>query len=247
MKAGPLQYALGSSYRENSFDYTPDNLSDTQNEIDPIAGLFPNEHSEGEFDVSEIYGELLVPIISDGPKGVEHFNVELGARISDWSMEQMPNLEHLQGVDRLGHLAALSDPRRLQPRIPRAELGRAVHQAHADLRRRRSDARLVLARPVGSRRASARRRARPRLRAQLAQTLAVLCRQLMGAAGLRLLLRPPIAVRRTRVGSAGVPNSFGNPNLREEQADTWTLGVAMDFLEDWSADGRLVADRASRT
>jgi outer membrane receptor protein involved in Fe transport len=34
-------------------------------------------------------------------------------------------------------------------------------------------------------------------------------------------------------GGLGVPNSFGNPDLREEQADTWTIGVAMDLLEDW--------------
>ena len=93
MRNGPLQYALGFAYRENGFDFTPDNLSDIQNVADPIAGLFPNEASPGEFDVSEIYGELLIPIISDGPIGVEHFNVELGGRVSDWSMEQMPNLE----------------------------------------------------------------------------------------------------------------------------------------------------------
>ena len=37
MKAGTLQYALGADYRENGFDYTPDNLSDIQNVVDPIA------------------------------------------------------------------------------------------------------------------------------------------------------------------------------------------------------------------
>ena len=93
MKAGPLQYALGLAYRENSYNFVPDNLSDIQNEVDPIAGLFPNERSFGEFDVSEIYGELLIPIVSDGPTGFEHFNLELGGRVSDWSMENMPNLE----------------------------------------------------------------------------------------------------------------------------------------------------------
>jgi outer membrane receptor protein involved in Fe transport len=31
----------------------------------------------------------------------------------------------------------------------------------------------------------------------------------------------------------GVPITFGNDKLREEQADTWTIGVAMDVLEDW--------------
>ena len=92
MRDGPLSYALGIAYRENGFEFVPDNLSDIQNEVDPIAGLFPNEASAGEFDVAEIYGELLIPIISDGRTGVEHFNLELGGRVSDWSMEQMPNL-----------------------------------------------------------------------------------------------------------------------------------------------------------
>ena len=36
-----------------------------------------------------------------------------------------------------------------------------------------------------------------------------------------------------RLGGLGIPITFGNPNLREEQADTWTIGVAMDVLEDW--------------
>src|SRR5690606_2239670 len=87
MKAGTLQYALGFAYRENSFEFTPDNLSDNANFLDPIAGTYPNEHSFGEFDVSELYGELVVPIVSSGPFIARHFNVELGGRISDWSME----------------------------------------------------------------------------------------------------------------------------------------------------------------
>jgi hypothetical protein len=93
MSSGTLQYAAGYTYRENGFDWALDNLSDINNITDPIAGLFPGETSGGKFDVSELYGELLIPIISDGPIGVEHFNVEIGARISDWSMENMPNLE----------------------------------------------------------------------------------------------------------------------------------------------------------
>ena len=93
--AGPARCSTRSvsPIARTASTYVPDNLSDIQNEVDPIAGLFPNETSVGEFDVAEIYGELLIPIISDGPTGVEHFNVELGGRVSDWSMEQMPNLE----------------------------------------------------------------------------------------------------------------------------------------------------------
>jgi outer membrane receptor protein involved in Fe transport len=68
---------------------------------------------------------------------------------------------------------------------------------------------------------------------QVAQSLA-LCRALMGGTGAfeyydnRALAEQPTA------GGLGIPNTFGNPNLREEQADTWTIGVAMDILEEWS-------------
>ena len=48
-----------------------------------------------------------------------------------------------------------------------------------------------------------------------------------------VLRQPPVSEQDT-AGGVGVPISFGNPNLREEQADTWTIGVAMDILEDWS-------------
>ena len=36
----------------------------------------------------------------------------------------------------------------------------------------------------------------------------------------------------TTTGNTGVSNSFGNRNLREEQADTFTLGVVMDVLDN---------------
>ena len=43
MRAGPLAVRARNTYRENGFDFVPDNLSDIQNIADPIAGLFPNE------------------------------------------------------------------------------------------------------------------------------------------------------------------------------------------------------------
>ena len=202
MKAGPLQYALGSAYRENSFNFVPDNLSDIQNEVDPIAGLFPNEASGGEFDVAEIYGELLDPDHLGRPDGRRAF--QRRARRPRLGLEHGADAQprDLQGVDRLGHHAALSNPRRLQPRVPRAELGRAVHQAHAGVRRLRH-ARLVLDEPRRLPAASARRRWSPGAgsAAQVAQTLAI-CRALMGAEGAAFYYDP--ARTQDTVGGTGV-------------------------------------------
>ena len=57
-----------------------------------------------------------------------------------------------------------------------------------------------------------------------------------GPDGRCAVLRQPRARRAAAErawSGVGIPISFGNPNLREEQADTWTIGVAMDILEDW--------------
>jgi iron complex outermembrane recepter protein len=73
MPAGPLQYALGTTYRENEFSYQTDSLTTNESFVETVIGLFPTQNSRGEFDVSEIYGELLIPIVSDGPMGVRAF------------------------------------------------------------------------------------------------------------------------------------------------------------------------------
>jgi outer membrane receptor protein involved in Fe transport len=74
--AGEIRYAAGATYRENSFTFEPSNpagqLSDN-----PI-GLFAARETGGTIDVSEWYGELLVPL-------AEGFELELGYRYSDFS------------------------------------------------------------------------------------------------------------------------------------------------------------------
>jgi outer membrane receptor protein involved in Fe transport len=228
MRAGALSYALGLAYRENSYDFVPDNLSDIQNEVDPIAGLFPNERSFGEFDVSEIYGELLIPIIQDGPRGVEHFNIELGGRVSDWSMEQMPNLTTWKALMdwaispryriRGGWNRAFRAPNLGELFIKRTQVfGGFGTRDWCSTGLSAGGSFSATPGPGGSAQ-------------QIAQTLA-LCQQLMGGQGAAFYYDPQ-RVQDT-VGGTGVSNTFGNPNLREEQADTFTLGVAMDLLEDW--------------
>jgi outer membrane receptor protein involved in Fe transport len=245
MNAGPLQYALGATYRENGFEFVPDNLSDTQNIADSITGLFPNETSEGEFDVAEIYGELLIPIVSDGPWGVEHFNLELGARVSDWSMEQMPNLETYKALMDW----AISPRYRIRGGFNRAF--RAPNLGELFLRRTQvfggagatrdwcsqnlSDPGAFSATAPDHVAAGPGGNPPAQLGTPNAQNLNTinLCRQLMGSDGAFLYYDNGPFTDQTTGGGVGIPISFGNPNLREEQADTWTIGVAMDVLEDF--------------
>jgi len=231
MPAGPLQYALGLTYRENSFDYVPDNLSDVQNLADPIAGLFPNESSRGEFDVSEIYGELLVPIVQNGPIGVEHFNLELGARISDWSMSHMPTLDTYKALIDW----AVSPRYRIRGGFNRAF--RAPNLGELFSRRTQLFA------GGGSRDWCSQNLSNPGTfsatpgpenSVEQAQRTYEMCRAMMGATGAFEYYENRALEDQPTTGGTGIPISFGNPLLREEQADTWTIGVAMDILEDWS-------------
>ncbi len=84
LPAGALQAAVGASHRTNEFEFINDTLT-TQGRsfLDQAVGLFPSGNSSGEIRVGEVYGELLVPILAD--TFVQGFNLELGARYSDYN------------------------------------------------------------------------------------------------------------------------------------------------------------------
>jgi len=229
MRAGPLSYALGTQYRENSYEFEPDNLSQNQNFIDPIAGLFPNENSSGKFDVSEVYGELLIPIVDDGPTGVERFEFELGARISDWSMPGVDTLESYKTMinweitDRYrvrgGFNRAHRAPNLNELFIARTQLFPAPPSVFGDQCSQNNQLGAFSANPTISG------------AQQAAQTLAI-CRALMGPTGAQQYYDSRAITAQPTAGMVGIQNRFGNPGLHEEQADTFTFGVVMNLFEN---------------
>lgn len=236
MPAGPLGYALGVSYRENSYEYVPDNLIQNSSTADSIAGTFPNTDSRGDFDVAEVYGELLIPIVEDGPPGVEHFTVELGGRISDWSVEQVGQVDTYKAlIDwaitpkyrlRGGFNRALRAPNLGELYIGRSQVFDSLASVFNDQCSQNAQVGPFSGNPAIS------------TAAQAAQTVAI-CREIMGTTGaFEYYDNRPLANQPTGVGffggSAGTQNSFGNPNVHEEQADTFTLGIVMDFVENWT-------------
>ena len=76
LPAGQLRFAVGASYRGNTFGFLPGNpVGQTR---DNPVGLFASNATSGKISVTEYYGELLVPVI-------EGLNLELGYRYSDFS------------------------------------------------------------------------------------------------------------------------------------------------------------------
>ncbi|HTQ98940.1 MAG TPA: TonB-dependent receptor [Candidatus Acidoferrum sp.] len=83
LPAGTIQGALGVSTRKNSFKWRPDALLETTSQDYPI-GLFPTSPTTGTTKVTEFYGEAVVPVVKNLP-AIKAFNLELGARYSDYN------------------------------------------------------------------------------------------------------------------------------------------------------------------
>jgi iron complex outermembrane receptor protein len=76
MRAGELRFAAGAAYRDNTFQYDP--LNDNRAIVDHPVGLFVSDNTYGELTVRELYGELLVPVTS-------RLNLEFGYRYSEFN------------------------------------------------------------------------------------------------------------------------------------------------------------------
>jgi iron complex outermembrane receptor protein len=74
--AGEIRYAAGATYRENEADFRPFNAAGSI--IENPIGVFASNSTGGKIDVTEYYGEVLLPL-------AEQFQLELGYRYSDFS------------------------------------------------------------------------------------------------------------------------------------------------------------------
>lgn len=79
LPAGDLSFALGADYRETSFNYQPDNAFITNDSL-PFGSI---SAASGRQKVKEVFGELLVPLLSDQPLAKE-LTLDLGYRYSKY-------------------------------------------------------------------------------------------------------------------------------------------------------------------
>jgi outer membrane receptor for ferrienterochelin and colicin len=84
LPAGEVRGALGYQYRKNQAQFFPDILQSTASFADQVIGVYPTGPLDASTNAKDVYGELLVPIVSDVPflKKVE---LELGGRQSEYS------------------------------------------------------------------------------------------------------------------------------------------------------------------
>ena len=77
MRNGELRFATGVAMRENKFRYDPGTNNDNVAVVEQPLGIFLGNNTAGSTDVSELYGELLIPT-------TERLDIELGYRYSDY-------------------------------------------------------------------------------------------------------------------------------------------------------------------
>lgn len=83
LPGGELRGALGAVYRTNDFQYMPDASRESNSIVDMPVGAFAQANVIGNTSVRELYGELLVPVLSDKFL-IQSLELELGYRYSDY-------------------------------------------------------------------------------------------------------------------------------------------------------------------
>ena len=78
----PIGFAVGAEYRKYTAAQLSDVASGTQDEV--MGTGAPSPSFRGEYDVKEVFGELIVPIVENVP-GIYSLTAEGGIRYSDYS------------------------------------------------------------------------------------------------------------------------------------------------------------------
>lgn len=224
LPAGPLQAALGASYRETNYQFINDTIT-TQNAsfLDQSIGIYPSIDFSSEINVKEVYGELLIPILRDSV--INSFSLELGGRISDYNTTgtsyTYKALADLELTDWLRFRGGYNRAER-SPNI--AELFLTPQQTFAgnaigDICSQNSNY-FVSANP----------NAPGNTAAQAADVQAV-CGAVMDNTGgpgtAAAYYGRPLNQQPAAGGGFSFPTIAGNPNLRPEIADTYTAGVVI--------------------
>ena len=80
LPAGEVLLAVGASYRENGQEFKGDPFVLAGNTV----GFRATDFEDGSIDVSELFAEVVIPILADAP-GAELLEASFGYRYSDWS------------------------------------------------------------------------------------------------------------------------------------------------------------------
>ncbi|MCW2391350.1 TonB-dependent receptor domain-containing protein [Sphingobium sp. B11D3A] len=84
LPAGEVRFAAGASYRENNFFYEPSGPLNAQTINSGVISLPGVSRTEGKIFVKDFYGEVLIPLLSDLPF-IQALNLNAGYRHSSYN------------------------------------------------------------------------------------------------------------------------------------------------------------------
>ena len=219
LPAGEARFAAGYEWRRNNYHYIFDTLTTQNSFLDLSMGTFPADNVVGRTAVEEVYGELFIPVVA-GVSGIEHLNLELGYRYSDYDLQG--------GVDTYKALVdwGITDELRfrggyqLATRAPNiAELFQAQSQSWS----------FNIGDPCGLNSASP-NSANPAQNPNAAQVRG-LCEALMGQVGAADFY-DPAEPQPNPFSQFWFVNAVGNPQVQPEEAKTLTAGLVWQPTSD---------------
>jgi iron complex outermembrane receptor protein len=231
LPGGEVRAALGATYRSNAYKFTPDALLDRTYLTDFSAGAFGSGSIDEEVSVREVYGEMLIPLVRD-VKLVRSLELELGARHSEYSTGQNVDTYKLLGS------WGPTDWLRIRGGYNRAERAPNMSELFSTpngsaqfgsfpndpCRNNPTGATVAFPGPTEGSTLNNTDTTDPATRAQLQ----AMCAAHINAWGGNNASDFHADPNEWNVGGGGAL-VVGNPNLRNEEGDTWTLGAAFRF------------------
>ena len=211
MPAGEARFSAGVHSRTNSYRYIFDTLNTQASYLDLGLGTFPANSTRGKTEVSEVYGELLLPLLS-GKTGAQHLNVELGYRYSDYKFQG--------GIDTYKALVDWGITETLRFRGGRQQATRAPNIAEMFQAQSQTWSAATPGDPCGLNTVAS-FGANPAFNSNAAQVRA-LCSQLMSSGA--SVFYDPATPQPPGPSALWFVNAVGNPNVNPEDATTLTAG-----------------------
>lgn len=212
LPAGEARFAVGADWRRNKYFYKFDTLTTQNSFLDLSLGTFPADNTEGRTSVKEVYGEMSLPLLG-GIAGIEHLNLELGYRYSDYELQG-----GIATYKALFDWGITKEVRfrggyQLATRAPNiAELYQARSQTWG----------VNVGDPCGLK-SILKIGANPASNPDAARTRSI-CTALMGTAGSQAFY-DPANIQPSGSSATWFVNAVGNPNVKPETATTLTAGL----------------------
>ena len=207
LPAGDAKFSIGGSWREESFDFRPD-LAVAN---DDLLGFNQQNPLKGGFHVTDLFGELYLPLLT-GKSLAKEIGLTLGARTSDHSIAGRSDSFKLEGNWQM------FDAMRLRASYQRAVRAPSIFELLSPPDENNPP---LLEDPCDNNSSARNFGANADTRHGGNDAIRTLCI----AQGIRADSIDTYTFTNSQVPTRG----GGNPDLKEEQGDTFTFGVVFDF------------------